>query len=101
MGQDLGYQIVTVRRHIEIRLPEFRRTVIGAVVEVLEPLVCRAGTPLLEARHLHHIVEDGAQRIGRLRVCRLQASPEPGIAIAVASRECAAIAQSSPALAHI
>lgn len=100
-GQDFGYQIVAVRRYIEIRLPELGRTVIGAIVEVLEPLMGRAGAPLLEAGHLHHIVENGAQRIGRFRVGRLQASPESGITVAVTSREGSPVAQSPPALAHI
>lgn len=98
----LGNEIIGMRWHIQIRLPVLNGALASGGIEViLKPLMGRAGAALLEASDLHHIVEDGAQCVGRLRVGRLQAAPEAGIAIAMGARKGAAIAESTPAIAHV
>lgn len=99
----LGNEIVGMRWHIQIRLPVLDGALrtSGGIEVILKPLMGRAGAALLEAGDLHHIVEDGAQCVGRLRVGGLQAAPEAGIAIAMGAREGATIAESTPAIAHV
>lgn len=60
-----------------------------------------AGSLLLEARHLHHVEEDGPDEVGRLGPDAAETPPETGVAVAVRLGVDGVVAEPLRALARL